>query len=437
MTITPGAGKGDPDHRDRWRCDVLVVGAGPAGTATAIEANRRGLTTVVVDKARFPREKCCGDGLTASALRHLDDLGLDPGALPSWIPVGQAELWPPHGRPVHLPLPERRGLFAAVCRRSELDAALVTLARHQGVTVLENHELTDLTLSQDRVVAQVNDIEFTADYLVAADGMWSPTRKLLGATPARYRGEWHAFRQYFTNVSPSAARRLVVWFEPDLVPGYAWSFPLGDGSANVGFGIRRDRDQPVQSMGRLWSELLQRPHIADFLGPDATPEAPHRAWPIPARIGALAPTAGRVLFVGDAAAATDPLTGEGIGQALETGRLAAQAIGAGGQANPAMVTATYRRSLAGGLVPDHRLAGALSAVMANPWLASAAVAATGATGWTRRQFARWLFEDYPRALVFTPRRWARRAMSRPGAFTRTRPACAPDVLWPQPADVRE
>ena len=116
--------------------------------------------------------------------------------------------------------------------------------------------------------------------------MWSPLRKHLGVATPGYLGEWHAFRQYFTNVGPRAARELFVWFEPDLLPGYAWSFPLPDGGANVGFGIQRDGGKVarVQDMKELWPDLLARPHIRAVLGPDAIPESPHRAWPIPARI---------------------------------------------------------------------------------------------------------------------------------------------------------
>ena len=171
-----------------------------------------------------------------------------------------------------------------------------------------------------------------ARYAVAADGMWSPMRKHLGVAMPGYRGEWHAFRQYFTGVGPRASEELFVWFEPDLLPGYAWSFPLPDGRANVGFGIQRDGGKVarVQDMGPLWPQLLARPHIAEVLGPDARPESPHRAWPIPARVDDIVLATRRTLFVGDAAAATDPMTGEGIGQALLTGVLAAEAIEAGG-----------------------------------------------------------------------------------------------------------
>ena len=91
--------------------------------------------------------------------------------------------------------------------------------------------------------------------------MWSPLRKHLGVATPGYRGEWHAFRQYFTDVGPRAAAELFVWFEPDLLPGYAWSFPLPGGGANVGFGIQRDGGKVarVQDMKALWPDLLARP----------------------------------------------------------------------------------------------------------------------------------------------------------------------------------
>ncbi|MCP3987613.1 MAG: geranylgeranyl reductase family protein [Actinomycetia bacterium] len=410
------AGSPRSDSDDRWVCDVLIVGAGPAGTAAAIEATRRGLDTVVIDKARFPRDKCCGDGLTASALRLLDDFGLDRSLLPSWIEVSEATLYGPTTKPIALPLPSGNGSFAAVCRRRELDSALVDLARRRGATVLEDHELTGVSQTGGEVIARVDGIEFSARYLIAADGMWSPTRKLLGVFPVQYRGEWHAFRQYFVDVSTQAANELVVWFEPDLLPGYAWSFPLGDGTANVGFGIQRGRGHKIQDMARLWPQLLERAHIAEFLGPEAKPETPHRAWPIPARLGRAPLTTGRVFFVGDAAAATDPLTGEGIGQALETGRVAIKAIAEAELDDPAAAAIQYRQSLRRGMMRDHLLARSLSTMMSKRSLARGALATCGATAWTRRHFARWLFEDYPRAAVFTPGRWSRELLRRPGAF---------------------
>jgi flavin-dependent dehydrogenase len=258
-------------------------------------------------------------------------------------------------------------------------------------------------------------------YVVAADGMWSTLRKALAAADEpSYLGEWHAFRQYFTAVSPEAAERLWVWFEPDLLPGYAWSFPLPNGGANVGFGIHRQAGRPTSEMKAQWADILRRPHISAVLGLDegAHPEAPHKAWPIPARIGQTQLTAagGRVLFVGDAARATDSMTGEGIGQALETGQLSAAAILAGGPNRPGAAVAQYVRNVRGGLAIDDWLAALLSRGLSHRKGVRGAVRVAGATDWTRTNFARWMFEDYPRAILATPYRWHWRMLHGPGAY---------------------
>jgi flavin-dependent dehydrogenase len=185
----------------------------------------------------------------------------------------------------------------------------------------------------------------------------------------------------------------------------------------VGFGIQRDGGKVarVQDMGPLWPQLLARPHIAEVLGADARPESPHRAWPIPARVDDIVLATRRTLFVGDAAAATDPMTGEGIGQALLTGVLAAESIETGGL-DAAQVTATYERRVRDALVADHRMSRLLIRALRHRKGARTAVRIAGASAWTRRNFARWLFEDYPRSIITTPRRWARGMFTGSGAY---------------------
>ena len=400
--------------------DVAVVGGGPAGAAAATHLARAGREVVLVDKARFPRDKCCGDGLTTDALRLLEELGLDPAVVPSWQRVDDVVVRSPSGRVVTFPLPRGAGSFAAVARREELDAALVDLARDAGAEVLDGHACVGATVADDRVALVVDGVgELRARYAVGADGMWSPLRKMVGAGEPGYRGEWHAFRQYFAPVGPSAASRLHVWFEPELLPGYAWSFPLAGGAANVGFGIQRGDvggRLAVGDMGDAWRRLLARPHVIDALGPAARPQAAHKAWPIPARIDTISLTAGRVLFAGDAAAATDPMTGEGIAQALHTGLRAAEAVLLGGPHATETVASHYETAVGRDLFADHRMAALLSRALRHRRPTRAALAVAGSTSWTRRNFARWLFEDYPRAAVATPRRWRRRLFTGPGAY---------------------
>ena len=403
-------------QRQRLRADAVIVGLGPAGTAAAIELCRAGRTVVAIDKAVFPRDKCCGDGLTTLGLRELEHLGLDPSTISDWFDVGGAAIRSPSGREVFVPLPSTGG-YAAVAPRLQLDDALVRLAREAGADIRDGHGFERTVEHDDHVTVVADGLEIDTRYVVAADGMWSPVRKSLGVNERGYLGEWHGFRQYARNVTGPAAEQLHVWFEPDLVPGYAWSFPLPGGRVNIGFGVLRDGSRRIQDMKELWLDLLSRPHIVDALGDGFEPEDRHTAWPIPARVDEATLSAGRVLFTGDAAMATDVMTGEGIGQALLTGRLAAEAIIAAGALQPDDAAAIYRSEVEHHLFADHRMSKALGSVLATSWGARGAIRIVAASGaWGRRNFARWMFEDEPRAVVLTPSRWHRRFLDQPGAY---------------------
>ena len=155
-----------------------------------------------------------------------------------------------------------------------------------------------------------------ARYVVAADGMWSATRKALGVGEPGYLGEWHAFRQYAGNVTGPAAERLIVWFEPDLLPGLHVELPAARraGQHRLRRAARRRSSRAGHeaavgrpaATGRTWSRRSAT---------GSSCEDRHTAWPIPAGIDRATLTSGRVCFVGDAAMATDTMTGEGIGQA--------------------------------------------------------------------------------------------------------------------------
>src|SRR2546423_4503753 len=212
------------------RIDVAVVGGGPAGVAAAITAAEHGLHVVCVDKAVFPRDKTCGDGLTANALRLLEHLGVSYDAS-TLMPVYETVVVSPSGRRAVLPM-GRDGVHGAVVPRRQLDASLVGVARGRGVDVREGCDVEKVIVHDDYV--QVDDLE--ARYVIAADGHWSPVRRALEPDAPRDLGEWHAGRQYFEGV---AGDRVWVLFERDRLPGYARVFPLLGGRANVGDGVLR------------------------------------------------------------------------------------------------------------------------------------------------------------------------------------------------------
>ncbi|MFM8304968.1 MAG: geranylgeranyl reductase family protein [Actinomycetota bacterium] len=389
--------------------DLLVVGAGPAGIAAALTAHRAGLSVRCVDRATFPRDKTCGDGLTAGALRWLERLGVPVPALAATQPVDTVMVRSPSGRIVTLPMPAD-GHHALVTPRAGLDDALVARARAEGVEVAEGEGVTSATVDPDGVVVTHGGRSTAARSLIAADGHYSAVRRLVD--PGRPDlGSSHAFRQYFRGVHD---RRLWVIFEPDLLPGYAWVFPLPGDRANVGFGVARDADLRGRTLAGLWRGLLDRPAVRAVLGPDAEPEGRPRAWPIPADFAPARLSAGPVLFAGDAAGVVDPMTGEGVAQALETGVLAAHAVAAGGPA--AAIAARYRASTSRAIGRDLRWAAAIRQVLRSDTGTRGALRLVDLGPWTRRNFARWMFEDYPRALLGTPDRWRPGALTPPGAF---------------------
>ena len=396
---------------------VLIIGAGPSGTACAATLHRLGHEVVVVDKATFPRDKCCGDGLTTNALRILEGLNFDPSRVADWQTCSDVEMRSFSGRKIDLLLPSIGGQFAAIAPRAQFDHALVEHCRDMGITIHEGCAFESITHHDTNGISvQVENLgELTVDYVVAADGMWSPVRKSLGLSTPGYLGEWHAFRQYIGNVHGSANEKLHIWFDKDLLPGYAWSFPLPDNRVNFGFGILRTSDRSTKYMNDLWRDLLTRPYITETLGEHFVPEDRHTAWPIPARIHDAVRSSGRVLFIGDAVCATDTLTGEGIGQALETGIAAGEAIHECDTA--ADVRDSYSHKIDSLLLADHRMSSVLSRMLTYPVVARMVLALVDTNNWTRKNFVRWMFEDEARAVVFTPRRWHRRFLARPGAYS--------------------
>ncbi len=398
--------------------DALVVGAGPSGAAAAITLAEAGLSVALCDRAHFPRDKTCGDGLTTGALRRLDELGVDPKFVPSFRVVGELAVRAPSGRRTSLQFRRGPGIFAAVARRFELDAALVARAGAAGVTTFEGARFESLVEDGgERLrVRLAGRSEARARFVVAADGAWSEVRRAVtGPDPRERRPEWMAWRAYLDGADHERTSPMWVWFERPLLPGYGWSFPLADGAVNIGVvtaGISGKR------FADAWRTTLDGAFVRSLAGASASLEAPARAWPIPARldVAALSAFDHRVLFVGDAAGAADPFTGEGIGQALETGIAAGLAIADNIARGHAQVAAAYRQAIATSLAKDHAIARVCRQLFAHASSADAVLRVVDSTPFVRRNVARWLFEDYPRAVVTSPGAWQEAALLRPGAF---------------------
>ncbi len=302
--------------------DVAVVGAGPAGAAAAMAAARAGATVVLLDRHDFPRDKACGDGIAPHVLDFLrDELGLsdvDAGypAIPTLSLTG------PSGAVARRPL--RDGV--RVIPRLVFDARLVQAAIGAGA-VLRKATVRRLWTHADRVEL---DCGVAARAVVGADGASSVVRRHLGQGPNPPGHLAVAMRGYATESEPFE-QRIVMYAK--RWPAYAWSFPIGDGRRNIGYG------EVLRGPQLSRAYLLER--LGSLLGDvDLAAATDLRAHHLPLSTHRPVPGRGRILLAGDALSLINPFTGEGIYYAVVSGALAGRAATHG-----AFATRHYARAL--------------------------------------------------------------------------------------------
>ena len=328
--------------------DVIVVGAGPAGSSAAHWCASAGLDVLLLEKAAFPRDKVCGDGLTPRAVAELARMGVDIDPAEGWIRNEGLRVFAGR-RSWELPWPEVAAFpgYGMARSRMSLDHRLAQHAQRSGAKLLERTKVTGPLLDErtGRVVgvtaqtADKRDAVYRAPVVVAADGVSSRFATALGIARRDDRPLGTAYRTYYK--SEGTPRHEDAWMEShlelwsgqpgksDLLPGYGWIFALGDGTVNVGLGSVSSTPQRRSAVGHDYRSLLQQwvantPESWGF-----TPEnqvGQIRGAALPMGFNRTPMYRDGTILVGDAAGMVSPFNGEGIAYALQAGRVAADAI---------------------------------------------------------------------------------------------------------------
>lgn len=336
--------------------DVIVVGGGPGGSTTASYLSRHGLTTLLLDKARFPRDKTCGDAISGKSISVLRELGLH-----EWVerePHGLANgvvFSSPKGHVVRIPFPkkldparmkdqrEHRYINPGyVVRREVYDNVLFQFAKKQEhVTTLEEFQVTDLLWSDGKVAGvkgkakDGSERSFEAKVVVGADGALSKVAEKTASYDFLHKHHDHwigAFRIYYKGIK-DLTDNIEIHFIQDLLPGYFWIFPLENGWANVGAGmVETDLQRPGKNgqkpnMRKItYDTIANHPMFKERFAGAEEVEGSFRGWQLPCGSERRQLSGNEFLLVGDAGGLIDPFSGEGIGNAMVSGKYAAQTI---------------------------------------------------------------------------------------------------------------
>lgn len=306
------------------RSDVLIVGAGPAGAAAGTFLARMGLQVACVDRARFPRDKTCGDAVSSAGLEIAAELGAELHALPHAMVTAAAAILPDGTRIVR----HYRDKPGAIVPRLALDDLLRQRMQASGVTLHEGVAVRALLRDGERFVgAEGPALRWHAPVVLAADGPGSVAWSALARTYPRGALLGVAATVYLQNAAPAEPGVSEHYFEQDLPCGYGWLFPPVDGLANAGVYQRADRYEKTGSKLRTLLHTFLARHPERFGSSEIV--GPVRTWALPLSLHTW-PLGGApgLLVCGDAGSFVDPLSGEGIWQALRTGQLAAEYIGA-------------------------------------------------------------------------------------------------------------
>ncbi len=310
--------------------DIIVIGAGPAGLAAALYAHRFGLKTLLLEKEKFPRDKICGDAISGKSVEILKELNLYDRIeqLPS-VPIYSVTFSSPNRKRVNIPFLEYERYkqpAGLVIRRTVFDHFLFKEVQKTNTDILEDFTVREIIRKEGYVTGVRGEKkgdshrqEFRGKIVLGADGFNSIIARQLGFFSHQPEHWVVALRRYYKGVE-GLDNRLELHFIDAIIPGYFWIFPADDGQANVGIGMLQEALNKHRL--NLRQALQMAMNSPDFKArfKNAVPLEEPRGWNLPVGSSHRKNYGNGFLILGDAAGLIDPFTGEGIGNALVSGR---------------------------------------------------------------------------------------------------------------------
>lgn len=317
--------------------DVLITGAGPAGAAAAMALSKKNIPCVIVDKETFPRDKVCGDALsgkTVNILKRLDanivqEMLRHPGFLGSNGVIFTA----PNGNSIRVPFKGKKKSETPagfISKRFDFDNLLVQkLKDSNNIHVAENTEIRNYAIEPDGIVAESKSgYRIKSKIIIAADGASSYFARHVSNTLLESKHKCFGLRAYYKDIKDNDSENFIeLIFLKEILPCYFWIFPMTNNLANVGIGIRSDLAAKKNiNLKKIFDRIiLEHPVINKrFKGATLIGKVKLASLPLGSKKRSL--SGNRYLLCGDAAQLVDPFTGEGIGNALLSGTLAAEQV---------------------------------------------------------------------------------------------------------------
>ena len=312
--------------------DIIIIGAGPAGAACAIKLGNSGLKVAVVDKAVFPRDKTCGDALSVDVVNQLEmlssSLAVQFEKLSSKVPSYGVRIVAPDHRHIDIPFfnkGEKRCGY--ICKRIDFDNLLVKEMRSfSNIHLIEGQQVNNINIDKTGVTVFCKDKDITSYMLIGADGANSMVRNFLSKMEIARKHHSAGLRVYYKGVNNFQQENYIeLHFFKEALPGYLWIFPLPNGEANVGIGIlssivSKKKINLKELLNRL---IITEPSLASRFK-NASAIETVKGFGLPLGSVKRNISGERFLLLGDAAGLIDPFSGEGIANAIRSGRVAAE-----------------------------------------------------------------------------------------------------------------